>query len=54
MNKRIANHTKPVVSAQLREAILQVAPANIPLHIEGRDITDARVWEILLYASVNR
>lgn len=54
MNKRNANHTKPVVSAQLREAILQVAPANIPLHIEGRDITDARVWEILLYASVNR
>ena len=54
MNKRIPNHTKPVVSAQLREAILQVASTHIPLQIEGRDITEAHVWEILLYASVNR
>jgi len=42
------------MSAQLREAVLQVTQANIPLNIAGRKLDDARVWEILLYASVNQ
>jgi|GEM_PF-235545 len=54
MNKRLPNHTKPVVSVQLREAILQVAAKHLPLQIQGRELTDTQVWEILLYASVNR
>jgi putative transposase len=42
------------MSAQLREAVLQVTQANIPLNITGRELDDAGVWEILLYASVNQ
>lgn len=40
--------------AQLREAVLQVTSEHIPLGIDGRDLDDARLWEILLYASMHR
>jgi len=42
------------MSAQLREAVLQVTGAHIPLGIDGRDLDDAGLWEMLMYASVNR
>lgn len=54
MSKRTPNHTRPVVSAQLREAILHVAQQNLPLEIQGRTLDDEQVWEILTYASVNQ
>jgi putative transposase len=47
-------HTRPIISAQLREAVLQVAREHIPLGINGRDLNDEGVWEILMYASVNQ
>lgn len=54
MSKRLPNHTRPVFSAQLRDAILQVVRPNLPLEIEGRELDDERMWEILTYASVNQ
>jgi len=53
MSKRTPKHTRPVMSAQLREAVLQVMGEHLPLGIDGRDLDDTGVWEILLYASVN-
>ena len=54
MSKRTPKHTRPIISAQLREAVLQVAGEHIPLGIDGRELDDAGLWEILLYASVNQ
>ena len=48
MTKRKPKHTRPVISAQLREAVLQVTQANIPLNIAGRNLDAAQVWEILM------
>lgn len=54
MSRRTPKHTRPILSAQVREAVLQVADEHIPLGISGRDLDDEGVWEILMYASVNR
>lgn len=54
MSKHRPNHTRPVFSAQLRDAIWQVTQPHLPLGIEGRELDDERMWEILTYASVNQ
>ena len=54
MSRRIPKHTRPAISAQLREAVLQVVSDHIPLGIEGRELDDQGLWDILMYASVNR
>lgn len=54
MSRRMPKHTRPIISAQLREAVLQVAGEHIPLGINGRDLNEEGVWEILMYASVNQ
>lgn len=54
MSKRQYKDTRPVFSAQLRNAIVEVASQNIPLGITGRELDDERLWEILGYASVNQ
>jgi len=54
MSQREPKRTKPVVSVQVREAILQVVQAQVPLPVAGAAEDDSWLWEILLYASVNR
>jgi hypothetical protein len=54
MSKRMPKDTRPVMSAQLREAVLQITGAHIPLGIDGRALDEAGLWEILMYASVNQ
>jgi hypothetical protein len=54
MTKRQPKDTRPVMSAQLREAVLRVTQANIPLNIAGRNLDDTQMWEILMYAAVNQ
>lgn len=54
MSRRPPKHTRPILSTQLREAVLQVASEHIPLGVSGRDLDDEGVWEILMYASVNQ
>jgi Transposase DDE domain len=53
MSRRQPKHTKPVISAQIRDAILKVAQRHIPLAVEGGDPDDSWLWEVLLYASAN-
>jgi hypothetical protein len=53
MSQRQPKHTKPVVSAQIRDAILKVAQGHIPLAVAGSDPDDNWLWEVLLYASAN-
>lgn len=53
MSRRLPKHTRPILSTQLREAVLQVVGAHIPLGVSGRDLDDEGVWDILMYASVN-
>ena len=54
MTKRKIKDTRPVISAQLREAVLQVTQTHLPLEIAGRELDDRQVWEILIYAAVNQ
>ncbi len=54
MGQRQPKRTKSVVSIQVREAILQVAQAQVPLTVVGAAADDSWLWEVLLYASVNR
>jgi DDE family transposase len=53
MNKRQIKHTKPIQSLQVRTALLNLLAAQLPLGIEGRDLDDATVWDLLIYASVH-
>jgi hypothetical protein len=54
MSKRDGKDTRPVFSTQLRNAIVEVACQNVPLGIDGRELDDERLWEILGYAAVNQ
>jgi putative transposase len=53
MNKRHIQHTKPVQSAQVRTALLTILEPHLPLGIEGRNLDDETVWDLLIYASVH-
>jgi|TARA_B100001971_G_C18181076_1_gene532820 putative transposase len=53
MSKRQKEHTRPNLSAQVRSAILGTMETHLPLGIQGRDLDDEKVWDILVYSSVN-
>ena len=53
MSKRQNKHTRPVLSWQVREALLNTMEAHLPLGIQGRNLDDEKLWDILAYASVN-
>ena len=53
MSKRQQEHMRPVVSAQVRKAILDTVTLEVPLGIQGRDLDDEAVFDILTYASIN-
>src|SRR5574337_937041 len=52
MNKRHIQHTKPVNSAQVRQALEDVLTTYLSLNIAGRDLDEALLWDILITASV--
>ena len=54
MNERDKEDSKETISEQLKVAIMEVMGEHLGLGIEGRDLNDEMLWEILLYASVNR
>ena len=54
MSQHQPKRSKSVVSVQVREAIVRVAQAAVPLPVVGGAEDDSWLWEILLYASVNR
>lgn len=53
MSKRQDNHIRPILSAQVRNAILSTMETHLPLGVQGRDLDDEKIWDILMYASVN-
>lgn len=53
MSKRQDKHTRTSLSVQVRQAILDTMETHLPLDIQGRDLDDEKVWDILMYASVN-
>jgi len=52
MSKRQKQHNQPVLSWQVREATLRILEGHLPLDIQGRNLDDRKVWDILMYASV--
>ena len=54
MNKRHIKHTKPVESRQIRDALLNILQAHLPLHFAGRGWDETTLWDILIYASVHQ
>ena len=53
MSKRRPKHTQPILSEQVRNALLTTLEEHLPLGIQGRDLDDRQVFDILTYASVN-
>ena len=53
MSKRQPKHTQPVLSEQVRSALLTTLEKHLPLGIQGRNLDDEKVFDILTYASVN-
>jgi len=53
MSKRPDKHSRSLLSAQVRSAILSTMETHLPLGIQGRKLDDEKVWDILMYASVN-
>jgi putative transposase len=53
MSKRQPKHTQPILSEQVRNALLTTLEKHLPLGIQGRNLGDEKVFDILIYASVN-
>ena len=51
--RRSFQDTHPTLSGQMRQALQRILQTHLPLGIEGQDLDDEMVWDILLYASVN-
>jgi len=51
--RRSSQDTRPTLSRQMRQAMQRILQTHLPLGIEGQDLDDEMVWDILLYASVN-
>ena len=51
MNKRHVKHIKPVDSAQVRSALVNLLTTHVPLDLDARHLDEAVAWNILLYAS---
>lgn len=52
MSKRQKQHNQPILSWQVREAALRILETHLPLDIQGWDLDDRKLWDILIYASV--
>ena len=54
MDKRVSSQdTRPSLSAQMRQALIGPLIRSVSLDIQGRELDDETLWDILLYASVN-
>lgn len=54
MRKRHIQHTKLASSAQVRAALQDVLQTHIPLEIDGRNVDDALLWDILIHRSTHQ
>ena len=54
MSKRLSSKdTHPTLSQQMRQALVCTLKTHLPLGVEGQELDDEMLWDILLYASVN-
>lgn len=53
MSKRRSKDSRPLLSQQLRQALIGTLKTHLPLDLEGQELDEEKLWEILLYASVN-
>ena len=53
MNKRHIKHIRPVDSAQVRWALVLLT-THVPLDLAARNLDEATLWNILLYASLHQ
>lgn len=53
MSKRRSKDSRPLLSQQLRQALIGTLKTHLPLAVEGQELDEEKLWEILLYASVN-
>ncbi len=54
MSKRVSSQdTRLTLTAQMRQALINTLKRHLPLEIQGRELDDEMLWDILLYASVN-
>lgn len=53
MSKRLSKDSRPTLSHQLRQALIGTLKAQVSLAVEGQELDEEKLWEILLYASVN-
>ena len=53
MSKRPIKDSRPILSQQLRQRLIGTLKKHLPLDLEGQELDDEKLWEILLYASVN-
>ena len=51
--RRSSQDTRPTLSRQMRQMMQQILQKHLPLGIEGQDLDDEMLWDILVYASVN-
>jgi len=51
--RRTSQDRRPTLSRQLRQALQRILQTHLPLGIDGQDLDDEMLWDILLYASVN-
>jgi hypothetical protein len=51
--RRTSQDPRPTLSEQMRQALRQTLLKQVPLGVEGQALDDARLWDILLYASTN-
>ena len=51
--RRTSQDTRPSLSRQMRQALQRILQIHLPLGLEGQDLDDEMLWDILLYASVN-
>jgi len=54
MHKRHIQHTKPVHSAQVRAALLDILQTHVPLEIDARNLDEPMLWDILIHSSTHR
>ena len=45
--------TPLTLSQQMRQALLRTLESCLPLGVQGQELDDERLWDLLLYASVN-
>ena len=54
MSNRRSKSSPPPLSQQVRQAMLTTLEKYVPLVIEGRQLDDTKLWDIMLYASVHQ